>query len=699
MTLLNVQFYSEMKKIFNKKFELQGIVMVLAAALLLAATSIVQFFFSSKAIRAEAERRTEKELTITSLKIDAITASIESAVKNISSALTDQLGKPDNVYKYLERMLDTNQDLLDVALAFSPDYYPEKGYWYEPVATRLKDGTYLQEEIGSESHDYFKLEWYSKVAENGIGGWSEPYYDDTAGMTMVVTYAEPVFDENGILAAVLGADLALDWLTSTINNIRLYPGSYSTVVSREGQLLAAPAETLAVEKPIRFQTTLDDETGWRMNIVIPEKEIFEGVKKAIRRISLFQFLGLLILIFILRIVAKGQLKLKEVEDNKDRIENELKIASGIQMSMIPKTFPPFPERKDLDVAAAMYPAKEVGGDMYDFYIRDEKLFFCIGDVSGKGVPASLVMAVTRSLFRTVSSHERSPRKIVTTMNDSMAEMNENSMFVTFFCGVLDLVTGHLRYCNAGHNAPLLLRDKITPLKVKPNLALGVLPGTTFSEQEMDLSYDDALFLYTDGLTEAEDDSLELFGEERVIDVLTTRRPSKGHLDAMQDAVRKFVGQAPQSDDLTMLFIHYLNDTDADAMERHLILHNDIREIPQLAGFIKTIADEMNLDNGLAMSLNLALEEAVTNVIMYAYPKDSDGLVDIEAIMRKKSLDFIITDSGVPFDPTTVPVADVTLGVEERPIGGLGIFLVRKIMDTVNYSRVDGKNILSMTKTI
>jgi len=288
---------------------------------------------------------------------------------------------------------------------------------------------------------------------------------------------------------------------------------------------------------------------------------------------------------------------------------------------------------------------------------------------------------------------------VTLINESMSDMNENEMFVTFFCGVLDMTTGHLRYCNAGHNPPMVFTDKIEFLPAIPNLPLGILPGMSFQEQEMDLSYDNALFLYTDGVTEAENLTHEQFGEARMQDVLRMRRSSQENLEAMQKAVADFVGAADPSDDLTMLFIHYLNDMQPDETERHLILHNDIQQIPQLAEFIETIADEIKLDQGLAMSLNLALEEAVTNVILYAYPEGSDGLVDVEAIMSKDKLKFIISDSGKEFDPTAAPEADITLGVEDRPIGGLGIYLVRKIMDSVSYERTDGKNILSMTKKL
>ena len=410
-------------------------------------------------------------------------------------------------------------------------------------------------------------------------------------------------------------------------------------------------------------------------------------------------LGLTAVVLLMIRSARNMKQLGEITSVKERMESELEIARGIQMSMLPKIFPPYPERGDIDIYASIVPAKEVGGDLYDFYIRDEKLYFCIGDVSGKGVPASLVMAVTRSLFRTVSGHEKSPGRIVTAMNDSMSEMNDSSMFVTFFCGVLDLKTGHLRYCNAGHNAPVLLNGTKMLLPVEPNIPLGIMQSMDFKEQETDLSYDDAIFLYTDGLTEAENATHELFGVKRMLDALSGLKGSRSHQEQMQKAVIGFVGDAPQSDDLTMLIIHYLNDVKPEGQERHLLIHNDIQQIPQLAGFVEAIAQEKKLDHSLSLSLNLALEEAVSNVIMYAYPDGTDGLVDIEAIIRDDSLSLIVSDSGIPFNPTEVPDADITLGAEDRPVGGLGIYLVRSIMDSVSYERTEGKNILTMIKKL
>jgi sigma-B regulation protein RsbU (phosphoserine phosphatase) len=230
--------------------------------------------------------------------------------------------------------------------------------------------------------------------------------------------------------------------------------------------------------------------------------------------------------------------------------SELNVAHSIQMSMLPKTFPAFPDRKDIELYASLTPAKAVGGDLYDFFIREDSLYFCIGDVSGKGVPASLVMAVSRTLFRNIAAHTDKPSHIVETMNVNICDGNDNCMFVTLFVGVLDLLTGRLRYCNAGHESPYI-QDALLPCD--SNLPIGVMSDLKYSEQEIDLVPEMTLFLYTDGLTEAENAERELFGKQRIDNVITTFSGTPQQLvETMTEAVHQFVGDTEQSDDITML---------------------------------------------------------------------------------------------------------------------------------------------------
>lgn len=242
--------------------------------------------------------------------------------------------------------------------------------------------------------------------------------------------------------------------------------------------------------------------------------------------------------------------LKASTTEKASMERELDIAHNIQMSMLPKTFPAFPNRKDIELYAALVPAKAVGGDLYDFLIHDEKLFFCIGDVSGKGIPASLVMAVSRTLFRNVTAHTAEPDHIVETMNKSICDGNDNFMFVTLFVGVLDLQTGHLSYCNAGHDAPYVQGELLPCI---PNLPIGVKPTFQYINQEADIASGVNVFLYTDGLTEAKNADNQFFGQQRITDIVTAFEGSPQELiETMTAAVHQFVGDYEQSDDLTML---------------------------------------------------------------------------------------------------------------------------------------------------
>ena len=394
--------------------------------------------------------------------------------------------------------------------------------------------------------------------------------------------------------------------------------------------------------------------------------------------------------------------MKRLNDSKlsrERTDSELRIAQGIQSEMLPENRITRPE---VAISGSQVTALEVGGDLYDYFVRDEKLYFCIGDVSGKGVPSSLVMAVVHSLFRSVSQHESNPAHIVQSINENACEGNKTNMFVTLFVGVLDLPTGRLRYCNAGHDAPLIINSEVKELSVTANLPVGVISGFKYTQQQEILPSGTSMFLYTDGLTEAADMTHKLFGMDRIVSTakqcLKQGQTSPEQLmSAMHAAVTGFVGKATQSDDLTMLALYYHQPEETVVLSDSITLPNDVRAVPELNQFIQSVGQRLNLEAAMTSQLMLAVEEAVVNVMNYAYPIGTAGEVNISAQCTDKDIKVIITDEGKAFDPTTTNKADTTLNAEERPIGGLGILLVQQLMDTINYERSNGKNVLTLKK--
>ena len=251
-------------------------------------------------------------------------------------------------------------------------------------------------------------------------------------------------------------------------------------------------------------------------------------------------------------------ELKSTTAKKERIEGELHIAHDIQMGMIPKIFPPYPDRSDIDIYATLVPAKEVGGDLYDFLILDNKFYFCIGDVSGKGVPASLLMAVCRNLFRTMAGQGLQPSEIVTMINDTMGENNESGMFITLFVAMVDMSDGNMIFCNAGHNPPVIIDNdgKASYMNVLSNIPAGLFDGMPFEQQVYGSIDGLTLFLYTDGLTEAEDIDQNQYGDDKLIEELTGRQDNKAQqlIEYISETVKVHAGEAEQSDDLTIMTI-------------------------------------------------------------------------------------------------------------------------------------------------
>ena len=396
-------------------------------------------------------------------------------------------------------------------------------------------------------------------------------------------------------------------------------------------------------------------------------------------------------------------ELKETTASNVAFEQELKFASDIQMQMLPKTYPPFPERTDIDIYGEVVTAKEVGGDLFDFFIRDEKLFFSIGDVAGKGMPAALVMAVARSMFRSASSIHTSPKLIVESINRSVCQSTHSYMFVTLFMGVLDLATGKLHYTNAGHEPPVLVGSHTRFLPVINNIPLGLRQEWEYQEQEVMIVPGTTVFLYTDGFTEAETSDLKQYGRDRMfreaIRLAAKRLDSRTFVKDIRLTERTFVNYIPQKDDISLLAIKFRGNLDPKLYSRTILLNNDVQEVPVLSVFIEGICDDMQFDKLTKSGVHLAIEEAVVNVMQYAYPEGTKGDVYLSVTADNDNIRFELRDSGKAFDPIAMPEVDVESHVNKHSIGGLGIHLIRHYMDSISYEHKDNQNVLTMIKKL
>jgi sigma-B regulation protein RsbU (phosphoserine phosphatase) len=392
--------------------------------------------------------------------------------------------------------------------------------------------------------------------------------------------------------------------------------------------------------------------------------------------------------------------LKRTRRDKERMESELNIGHDIQMSMLPLVFPPFPERNEFDIFASLTAAREVGGDFYDFFFVDEdNLCFCVGDVSGKGVPAALFMAVTKTLVKSRVMSDRSTASVITHANNELSEDNENCMFVTMWTGILNTKTGEIIYTNASHNPPYIKRKngEVERLKERHGPVVGAMEGMTYKQGKISLAQGDVLFLFTDGVTEAMNREQELYDETRLVEFLQSSQ-----YDTMEQltrntikSVKQFENGAPQADDITILTLKFNGIPEAMNFKTlNITIKNDLEEIERVNDTFDEFAEENNVPLKIARKMNLVFDELLNNTISYAYEDENEHEIEIVIELSQERLVIIIMDDGIPFNPLEMETPDTELDIEEREIGGLGIHLVRNMMDEVDYKRQTNKNVFT-----
>lgn len=478
---------------FPRITRLQGIGVIVAAAVVLELAAVVQYVSMRNAISSQVEEMAQRDLKATN-RIVEVKRVAEDAIAGVLPEVERllALGQEDSLHRALRRVVSEHPEIVGVDFAHRVgEDGVRNGYF-----------TFVNEETGNIADtvigfDYTERSWY----RDGIvsdGFWSEPYMSRYY-VILMSTYSRAVRDKNGNAVAVIGADIPMHELSS-----------------------------LSVQ-------------------------LYENQQRALLPVVAFQLFGLLLLGIIVYRSIRSARRLNAVNAEKEFMNRELDIASRIQLAMLPGKF--FTD-DCLEIAGSLVPAKQVGGDLYDYVIRDGKLFFSIGDVCGKGIPAAIFMSMTQAVFRSAASHLNDASRIVHSMNKQASRGNDAGMFVTLFVGVLDLSTGMLRYCNAGHEHPLVVTGKsVRTLNAKSSLPIGAMEETRYVEQETQLAPGDMVMLFTDGLTEAMNSENALFGRERVAQVISGETPQQ-LLDNMSQSVADFVRGAEQSDDLTMLAILY-----------------------------------------------------------------------------------------------------------------------------------------------
>ncbi len=507
--------------------------------------------------------------------------------------------------------------------------------------------------------------------------------DNEYGYNYTAVY--PILDENGQAIAeiqyILDMQQLRDHLNSFLGSI-LMISLVIILVAILGYILFI---RFVIIKPIGKLAAFTE--------TITETQDFEGKSIEIKTGDEIQALGNSFN-FMLREIEDYISNLSKVTAEKERIGAELDVATKIQASMLPCIFPAFPERDEFEVYATMNPAKEVGGDFYDFFMVDEdNLAIVVADVSGKGVPAALFMVIGKTLIKDHTVPGKDLGEVFTEVNELLCEANSEELFITAFVGVLNLKSGEFRYVNAGHEIPYISRNNeaFVPHKIRAAFVLAGMEGMRYKSGVFQLEPGDKIFQYTDGVTEATNKNNELFGMNRLTQSLanvSTKSPAE-ILPAVKADIDSFVGEAPQFDDITMLCLEYKKRSGVNEGKTVPV---SIDSIPELTAYIEEVFEAESLPLKAITKMNIALDEIFSNIVKFSGATKAKVTCGVE---NGDTAYMIFADNGIAYNPLDQKAPDITQSAEEREMGGLGIYMVKKSMTSVTYEYAGGYNNLTL----
>ena len=523
---------------------------VAAVVVLFAVIAVFVAKSTSSLMVNQAEKTVQSVVKATTGRIDRLMTGVEAAVANQKWVIGEHLGEPDYMYKVTHELVENNEYIVGSTVAFVPNYYSAKGFYWAPYTCDAGDGKLVNMQLGNDENRYHEQGWYADAMKAGTAIWSEPYFDEGGAKIDMSTYSMPIRDAHKNICAIFTADLSLEQLKEHVASICPFPNSYAVMRSAGGRTLVAPPEGRLSGNGDGKTITIRDkaDNGWTVEVVCPTEEILRGAQQLLVRIVVFSALGLG-MIFVVSWIYSSRLQTSIAL--RERMAGELNTARSIQSDILPKDF-------TSNVYAVLRPAREVGGDLYDFVKKDDRLYFIIGDASGKGVPAALFSFMAGTVFRMACSLELNPGEIVGRINQALAHNNEMSMFVTAFVGALDLKTGDLEFGCAGHNPPVVISPdgKAQFLPVRRGPPTGAVEGKFFELQKAKVARGSQILVYTDGVTEAERADHAQFGDDRLLKYASgcVGCGVREVVNGLLRHVDEFVAGAEQSDDITIMSI-------------------------------------------------------------------------------------------------------------------------------------------------
>ena len=682
-----------MKKDAEGKRESSALPLIISSIIIVIVIGM-QYYMGVEQDVEDAKKLVKRDLKIAEMHIMSTFLDVEFSMDEMHDALMEDLHKTYRLPSITKKAMKDNDFLKAAAIAFAPNFYPHKGYWYEPRTIR-KDGKVISENIGGPNHDYTQMDWYQSGLKNvkRHGKWSHPYIDSSQDNAYIMSLTQAVYSEDKFVA-VICLDVELSWLKKLLREAEPYKGSVCQLIDKDGHILAT-SDNFKKDVDYFIDSQKISMNDMVIKLACPKDEIY-GDTKTINTITLILlFIGLAVLLYIVHHAHGTMTNLKTVREQQQMTEREMHIAHEIQMQILRRDFPK-------ELCATLLPMREVGGDLYDYCLVDRTLYFIIGDVSGKGIPAAMMMAATVNLFRMATRHVSTPAEIMTELNHILSEGNTHMMFVTAFIGKIDMQHGLLTYCNAGHNPPVFNGDI---LNTDPDIPLGYEMNYEYQQHGILFPEGSQMVLYTDGITESRNKERKLMGLDRLQSLVATfhHDTPAAMVPHIIDETISYAQETEQVDDMTLVCI--TNNTAQQSPA--LVITNDIEELQRVKTLLRDYCLCLGCERKLMRKILLAVEEAMVNIINYAYPKGQQGRIDLD-IQGSPAKDdgqagrltVRLIDYGEPFDPTKQQEVDINQRMDDRQVGGLGIYLYQQLMDSVSYQRTEeGSNVLTMTKEI